>query len=406
MRGAVKPANQILLALALGAAAGALLGEKVLVISFVGTLFLKLIKMVVIPLIVSSMIVGVAGLDIRDLGRVGRKTFALYLGTLAVAVVVGGTLADVIEPGAGVDLGAAARPPALAEEPPSLGEAFLGMVPENPLQALVKPDILQAILFSLLLGVALNFIGERGRPVLAFMESLFAAMMKITDWVLRLAPYGVFALIATTIARSGLGVLIPLAKYCVTVALGLAFQFLVVYPALMYAYLRVNPMRVYKASSEALAMAFSTASSSATLPVTMEALERKVGVENRIASFVVPLGATLNMDGTALYEAVAALFIAQAYGIDLTVGQQATVMIMSALAAMGAAGIPSAGLVTMALVLSAVGLPLEGIGLILSVDRLLDMGRTMVNVAGDVAVAAAVGKSEGAIDLAVLEENA
>lgn len=402
----MKLTTQILIALVLGALAGYLLGERVMPIAFVGTVFLKLIKMIVIPLVVSSIIVGAGSLgDLGSVGRLGGKTFGLYLSTTLVAVLIGLTLANIIEPGAGFEMTTAKVPDLVKEGVPSLGETLLAMIPENPLGAIVEPNIVQAILFSLLFGIALNFVGEVGKPVARFMESVFAVMMRITDWVLKLAPLGVFALIAVTVGESGIAVFVPLAKYCLTVILGLAVQFLVVYPILAWIFVRSNPFRLYRKTSDALAMAFSTASSSATLPVTIECLEKKAGLHNRIVAFVIPLGATMNMDGTALYEAVAALFIAQVYGIDLSIGQQVTVVLLSTIAAIGAAGIPSAGLVTMALVLNAVGLPLEGIGLILSVDRVLDMARTMVNVAGDIVVASAVASSEHALDRGVLNAD-
>ncbi|MCK5618517.1 MAG: dicarboxylate/amino acid:cation symporter, partial [Candidatus Krumholzibacteria bacterium] len=255
--------------------------------------------------------------------------------------------------------------------------------PANPVKAMAEMQILPLIVFSLLFGAVLTTIGNKGRPLIDLFESLNAAMMKLTDWVIRLAPYGVFALLAAVVAESGPGIFANLGKYMATVLLGLAIHALVTLPILLKLVGGANPKRYFEKVATALTTAFSTASSSATLPLTIDCVETKAKVAPRVSSFVLPLGATINMDGTALYEAVAAIFIAQVYGIDLSFGQQVLIFLTATLAAIGAAGIPSAGLVTMAIVLNAVGLPLEGIGMILAVDRILDMCRTSVNVWGD-----------------------
>jgi Na+/H+-dicarboxylate symporter len=273
--------------------------------------------------------------------------------------------------------------PEVVETPVTVGSILINMIPDNPIRAAAAGDILPLIVFSLLLGAVLTTLGKRGEALVGFFDSLNEAMMRLTDWVIRLTPIGVFALIATVVADTGPGIFANVGRYMLTVILGLAFHALVTLPLLLRFMGGVRP-RVYASKlSPALTTAFSTASSSATLPLTIECVEREAGVSPRVSSFVLPLGATINMDGTALYESVAAVFIAQLYGIDLSMGQQILIFFTATLAAIGAAGIPSAGLVTMAIVLNAVGLPLDGIGIIIAVDRILDMFRTSINVWGD-----------------------
>lgn len=290
----------------------------------------------------------------------------------------------------------AGRP--LAAQPKELSEILIGVVPKNVFEALATDDVLSLIFFALLLGLALSMAGEPARPVRDFMDGAFVVVMKLTDWIMWVAPIGMAALIAKTVAEMGPEVLARLAVYMGTVLAGLGFHAIVTLPLLLFLFTRTSPWRFAKALSRALLTAFSTSSSSATLPVTLEDIEKNAGVSNRIASFVLPLGATVNMDGTALYEAVAALFIAQLYQIDLTFGEQVVIFVTATLAAIGAAGVPSAGLVTMVLVLRAVGLPEDGIGLIVAVDRVLDMCRTTVNVWGDAVGARIIAGSEGEVD--------
>lgn len=288
-------------------------------------------------------------------------------------------------------------------EPTQLVDVLLGMIPTNVVRAIASGDVLPIIFFALLFGLALSLVGEPAVPVVRWMDGAFSAVMKITGWVMWLAPIGVFALLGKVMAEMGPDVLARLVGYMATVLGGLFIHGVIVLPLLLYLFARVNPFRFAKAMSRALATALATSSSSATLPVTLECAEHKAGVSNRVASFVLPLGATVNMDGTALYEAVAALFIAQIYGVDLSFGQQVVVFLTATLAAVGAAGVPSAGLVTMVMVLRAVGLPEEGIGLIVGVDRVLDLFRTTVNVWGDCVGAAIVARAEGELDEAKLQ---
>jgi len=361
----------------------------------IGTIFIKLLKMLIVPLIVASMVVGVARVgDIRRLGGLGGRTFAFYLLTTWASVFVGLILVNLIKPGEGAPL-LAGNVPDAARNVVGFWDVLLKMVPDNPFKAMANMDILPLIVFSLFLGAVLTTIGNKAEPLISFFESLNTAVMKMADIVIRLTPIGVFALLAVVVAETGPGIFASLGKYMFAVLLGLLIHGVVTLPLLLRYVARVNPRAYMGKIAPALTTAFSTASSSATLPLTIDCVEERAGVSRRVSSFVLPIGATINMDGTALYESVAAVFIAQVYGIDLSLMQQVLVFLTATLAAVGAAGIPSAGLVTMAIVLNAVGLPLEGIGMILAVDRLLDMCRTTVNVWGDTVGCAVVSRLEG-----------
>ena len=396
MRLRVKVATQIFIAIVLGAGAGVLLGEKAGHLKVVGDIFISLLKMIIVPLIVASMVCGITSVgDIRKLGRMGVRTLVYYLATTVLAAGVGLVLVNVIQPGAGVDMGLTAAADLETGQAPSAISLIKDIVPENVFAAMTGDKVLSVIFFSLILGVAISSIGEKGKAAAAFFDSFNAAMMKITGWIMRLAPLGVFALMASTIGQMGMGVIKPLGAYMATVVTGLGIHACVTLSVLLGIFGRYSALKFARHVFGAVATAFSTASSAATLPITMECVEQNVGVSNRVASFVLPLGATINMDGTALYEAVAAMFIAQAYGIDLTMGQQLVIVFTATLASIGAAAIPGAGLVTMVIVLTAVKLPLEGIGMLLAVDRLLDMFRTAVNVWGDACGAAVVARLDG-----------
>jgi proton glutamate symport protein len=361
-----------------------------------GDVFIRLLKAIIIPLIMASMVAGIVSLgDIRKLGRIGLKTFIYYVATTTLAVGVGLVLVNLMSPGVGVDMGAEAAADPSSREVPSVVSIIRDIIPANLFDAMAKDKVLSVIFFSILLGVAISSIGAKGRPLVTLFEAFNAVMMKITGWIMHLAPFGVFALMAYTIGTMGLSVIRPLAIYMVTVVLGLIIHACVTLPVLLSTLGKYSPVKLIRDVFSAVATAFSTASSAATLPITMDCLQENTGVSNKVTSFVLPLGATINMDGTALYEAVAAMFIAQAYGIDLSISQQLVIMLTATLASIGAAAIPGAGLVTMVIVLKAVNLPLEGIGMILAVDRILDMLRTAVNVWGDACGAAVVANLEG-----------
>jgi len=365
------------------------------VIDVTAEIFIRLLKMLIVPLIFASMVMGVARVgDVRRLGKMGAKTVVFYLVTTWAPVLVGLTMVNIIRPGVGAPLLGGEVPPA-AMGSVTLKEIILNMIPTNPVKAMAEMDILPLIFFSLLFGSVLTTLGKKGEPLISFFDSFNEAMMKLTDVVIRLAPAGVFALLARVVVQTGPAIFANLGKYMATVLVGLAVHAFVTLPLILWFFGRVRPRRYAGAVAPALTTAFSTASSSATLPLTMECVERRAGVPGRIGSFVLHLGATVNMDGTALYESVAAVFIAQVYGIHLGLTQQVLVFLTATLAAIGAAGIPSAGLVTMAIVLRAVGLPLDGIGMILAVDRILDMCRTTVNVWGDTVGCAVVARLEG-----------
>ncbi len=382
----------------------------------VGGLFLRLLQMLVVPLIVSSLITGVTGMgNLRELGRLGRRTLGFYLGTSFLAILTGLLLVNLIAPGVGADLGlleAGAKGEKLPEVAASGGRDVLSilwdqirsMVPKNPLQAAASGEMLPLIFFSLLLGVFISATEHASAPdapgrrnagtvMREFFTSLFEVMMRMTLWVIHLAPFGVFGFMLFAAAGRGLSAFEALGMYALTVALALAIHAFITLPVILRVFARRSPREFAKAMSPALLTAFSTASSNGTLPLTMQCIEQRAGVSQKTSSFVLPLGATINMDGTALYEAVAVLFIAQAYGMDLSLGEQAIVAFTALLASIGAAGIPHAGTVMMVVVLSAVGLPTTAVGLILAVDRILDMARTTVNVWSDATATAVMDAS-------------
>jgi Na+/H+-dicarboxylate symporter len=397
-----KTGNLILYGMIVGAIAGVLggyyLSEFFLSVQFIGTMFLNALKMVVVPLIVASMIVGVASLgDARRLGRTAGKTVLYYFVTTSFSVIVGLVLVNIIQPGVGVESIGAYVPDLVADsQQKGLVDVLVGLIPPNIVAAAAEGKILPLIVFSLVFGGVLVAIGEKGRAVVQFFEGVNHAMMKLVTIIIYAAPVGVMALIGGIVAQerdsieqllSGLG------WYVLTVILGLAIHAVIVLPIILSIFGHRRPWTYCVNMGHALTTAFTTASSSATLPITMRAVEHKNKVDKRAAAFVLPLGATINMDGTALYEAVAALFIAQIYGIDLSLGQQVVIFLTATLASIGAAGIPHAGTVTMVFVLAAVGLPLEGIGLIWAVDWFLDRCRTTVNVWGDSVGAAVIGET-------------
>jgi len=377
-----------------GVAYGWFAGENASNIAWVGTLFLNALKMTIIPLIIASIVSGIASLgDIRQLGRIGTATIIYYTSTTAIAVLVGLVVVNWIQPGAGISLGDPTIPEhVLAKQDTGISDILLSLISPNLFQSAADTQLLPLIVFAILFAMALTTIGERAKPVFDIFDGINEAMMKLVTWIMYLAPIGIFALIAARLGDAGggkefLAEIQAVGMHVVTVLTGLAIHFFILFSILLL--ITGRGIGYLIGMSRALITAFGTASSSATLPLTMEcATENKI--DSKAVRFVLPLGSTINMDGTALYEAAAVMFIAQAYGIDLSMGQQALVFITATLAAIGAAGIPEAGLVTMVIVLSAVGLPLEGIGLLLSVDWFLDRFRTSINVWGDSVGAAVV----------------
>ena len=388
---------QILIGLVAGIVAGIALGDAVRYVEPLADIFLRLLRMVIVPLVVSSLIVGTTGLgDATSIGRLGSKAALYYLSTSAASILAGLVAVNVMRPGVDADIPLREIPKALSVNVDSLGDILLRIIPQNPIRAMVEGDMLGVIFFSLMIGIFTNYLPkDQKHTLVGLFNALFDVMMRITDFVLRLAPLGVFALMAKVIGSAGLEVIGPLMLYAITVLVALGTHAFVSLPLALKLVTGISPLEYARAVSPALLTAFSSASSSATLPLTMDCVERRAGVPNEVTSFVLPLGATVNMDGTALYECVAAMFIAQVYGIELGIGQQVIVFFTALLASVGAAGIPMAGLVMIAVVLRAVGLPMEGVGLILAVDRILDMCRTSINVWSDTIGAAVIAHWQG-----------
>lgn len=362
-------------------------------LDLIGKIFLGLLKMLIVPLVFASIITGAASIgDPKVLGRIGIKTIILYLSTTVVAIIFGLLLGNVIQPGIGLSIeGAAGEAKAAA----SIVDVLMGIIPVNPLQALVSGSMLQIIVFALFLGVSATLIGEKGKAFLKFNESLAETMYKMTGIVMKFAPLGILALIAVTAAKYGPAVLAPFAKVIFAVYLGCALHAVVVYSSLIMAVVKKSPLWFFGGVKEAMLAAFVTRSSSAVLPISMRNVQDNLGVSEKVSSFVLPLGATINMDGTALYQGVCALFVAQAFGIPLSMGTQVGILITATLASIGTAGVPGAGLIMLSMVLTSAGLPIEGIGLVAGIDAVLDMARTSINVTGDMCVSAVVARTEG-----------
>jgi len=387
--------QKVLIGFVLGAILGAIWGPGIVWIKPVGTIFISLLKMLIIPLIFATLVVGVASIaEPKKLGRVAGKTIAYYLVTTAFAIIIGLLLGNIFQPGAGMNL-VLEGPVKEAAGAPSLVDTIVNLIPTNPIGAMANGNVLQVIVFALFFGYAMTKAGEKGKAVLKFFEGFAETMYKLTGTVMGFAPYGVFALIATTVGTHGLSVLVPFAKLIFAVYLGIIIHAVVVYSGMVSIIAKMSPAKFFKGFSEASLLAFSTCSSSATLPVSMRVAQDNLGVSPTVSSFVQPLGATINMDGTALYQGVCALFVAQAYGIPLGFGAQLTILLTALLASIGTAGVPGAGLVMLTMVLTSVGLPLEGVALIAGIDRILDMARTSLNVTGDAACAVVVAKTEG-----------
>ena len=394
------------------------------ILNVVGNIFLRLLQLLIIPLVLSSLLVGTASLgDIRTLGRIGFRTLFWFAATTAVSIVVGLFLANFISPGAGIAVEGVVGE---GREPQPLLDVLLGMIPGQPVRpqsfitavtltdgvlstssatipynamtAISEGVMLQIIFFAILLGIAAAMVGEKAKPMVDFFSGLAEGMYGVTNIVLNFAPYGVFALIATTAARFGIQILLPFAKVIACVYIGVMFQAFVTYSALIATVVRKSPMWFFKGIAETAMTAFVTRSSSGTLPITIENARTNLNVPSNIAAFVLPLGATVNMNGTALYLGVSALFVSQAYGLELSIADQASVILTGTLAAVGTAGVPGAGLIMLTMVLLALGLPVAGVGLVAGIDVILDMARTCINVVGDQAVACIVTRAEGGYD--------
>ncbi len=361
----------------------------------IGAMFISALKMLVVPLVTFSLICGVCGIgDVNTLGRVGLKAFLLFMLTTALAITLAITVAVLVGPGEGFDMAAVAQSEFIAPPAPPLSQVIIDLIPSNPVAAYANGNMLQIIFFTILFSVCVLMVGEPGRPIAEGAERLNAVMMQVVTVVMQIAPFGVFALMAKTFSQQGLGMILPMISYFGVVAVVLLLHATGTLMLLLKLLGRVSPLTFMRKMRAVQVFAFSTSSSNATIPVTLRTVEKRIGVDNSTASFVVPFGATINMDGTAIMQGVATVFIANVYGIELGITGYLTVIGMAVLASIGTAGVPGVGLIMLAMVFNQVGLPVEGIALIMGVDRLLDMMRTAVNVTGDAAVTTIVAQSE------------
>jgi Na+/H+-dicarboxylate symporter len=408
--------NWILLALVLGLVCGVLLNTSVAdqpwarawlidgLFKVVGEGFVRFLSMLVVPIVFVSLITGVSSLsDPKTLGRVGGKALGLYLITTGLAISLALGAAIVVEPGEGANPAAAVAREILPAPP--FTQVLLDMIPSNPVEAMARGAMLPVIVFAILLGLAMSLAGQPGKRVAAFFSDFDAVVMRLVGLVMLMAPFGVFALVATLSATTGLATFAGVLKYVLLVFVMLVVHATVVYPLLLKLLTGLSPLTFYRQIRDILTFGFSTASSGATIPVTLRVVQERLGVSNRVSSFTVPLGATINMDGTAIMQGIATGFIAQYYGVDLSFSQYLLVVVLVIMASVGTAGVPGVGLVLLAGVLVQVGLPAEGIALILGVDRILDMTRTAVNVTGDAIVTTIVARSEGELDEKVFNDT-
>ena len=391
---------QILVALILSVCAGLVIGPEGLPfvnkwIAPIGTIFINFIKMMIVPVVTCSLIVGVTSLggDSKKLGRISAKTICLYLVTTAVAIVLGFVVAGIIQPGVGLDIAGKVAPK--VKEAPTFMQVLVNMVPTNPVDAMAKGQILPVIIFALLVGIGITQLDEkRSRFLMDLYDAGAEVCYKIIAMVMKFAPLGVFALLLPVVCKNGPKVLLPLLSVILAVAIGCTLQCILVYSTLASTMGGVNPVKFFRGMSEAMMLAFTTCSSAAALPVNMKNCQEKLGLSREVTSFVLPLGCTINMDGTALYMGVCSLFVANAFGVNLTTSDMIMIVFTGTLASIGTAGVPGAGLIMLAMVLQAVQLPLEGLALVAGIDRVLDMFRTCVNITGDGAVCCVVDKTE------------
>ncbi|MBA2728343.1 MAG: dicarboxylate/amino acid:cation symporter [Parachlamydiaceae bacterium] len=363
----------------------------------IGTIFLSLISMIIVLLVFSSMTVGITSIhDPQKLGRVGIKTLLLYLITTIIAIAIGLLFAKLFEPGSGLNLTSTSVVNVAA--PPSLKEIILSIIPVNPMASLVQGNVLQIIVFSLFLGISINFAGEKGRPLLEVLESLSDIMFRLTSIIMEFSPIGVFAIMATVTSTFGFAVLPSLFKLVMAYYAACIFHVIVVFCGILYFLANLNPIPFFKGMSDAMMMAFSTCSSSATLPVTIHCTQKNLGVSKNVANFVLPLGSTVNMNGAAIFQGMSAVFIAQAYGIDLSWQSLITIVVTASLSSIGAAGIPGTGFIMLSVVFTSVGLPIEGLALLAGIDRIREMMSTVLNILGDSVCAVYIAKKEGELD--------
>ena len=389
--------QKIFIGLVLGLATGLIFGESAQALKPIGTLFINLIKMLIVPLIFVTLVSGIVAMDdLKKMRRIGMKTFFIYLLTTAVAISIGLAFGIIFEPGAGISLEGAKA--VTSKEAPALIDTFLNIVTRNPVASFASGNILQIIFFAIMLGVSINLAGEKAKPVADFFNGFSEAMFKMTNIIISYAPIGVFGLMAWVSASYGIDLLVSLGKVIVVVYIACIVHVIFTLGGTIAFIAKLNPIKFFKGIISAQSVAFTTTSSSGTLPVTTDNVVNNLGVSKPVSSFVLPLGATINMDGTALYQGVCAVFVAQAFGIDLTMADYGTIILTSTLASIGTAGVPGAGLIMLTLVLTSIGLPLEGIAIIAGIDRILDMARTTVNVTGDAMVSVLIAQGENELD--------
>ena len=369
------------------------------IFQLLGQVFLRGIMMMVVPLVFISLVNGTASMgDVKKLGRVGARTILFYLVTTAFAVTLALALGYLLKPGIGLDLGAVEQIETTINEKTPLVQILYEMVPRNPISAMAEGNMLQIIVFAIITGIGLSVLGDKVKLILQIFEQLNELVMKMVGFVMLFAPLGVFGLIARTFATVGYAALVPLLKYIIAVYIGLILHAGLVYSGMLKGLTGLSPIKFYKKFFPAMSVAFSTASSNATIPINLEINEKQLGVPRNIAAFTIPLGATINMDGTAIMQGVATFFIAQVYNVPLNIGAILTVVLTATLASIGTAGVPGAGTIMLSMVLQSIGLPLEGIGLIMGIDRLVDMGRTTVNITGDAVCTVIIAKREGELN--------
>ncbi|MGJ0846205.1 dicarboxylate/amino acid:cation symporter [Tissierella praeacuta] len=370
------------------------------IFQLLGQVFLRGIMMLVVPLVFISLVNGAANMgDVKKLGRIGIKTVGFYLTTTAIAIIIALLLGFFVRPGLGLDMSSIEVVEPTINPKVPLIQILYEMVPKNPIAAMAEGNMLQIIVFAILTGVGLSLLGEKVEFLVTLFINLNELIMKLVEIIMLFAPIGVFGLIAKTFATVGYSGLLPLLKYIVTVYIGLIIHMFLVYGGLLKGFTNLSPMTFYKKFLPAMSVAFSTASSNATVPVSLEIAEKELGISKNIASFTIPLGATINMDGTAIMQGIAVFFIAQVYGYELSLSMIITVILTATLASIGTAGVPGAGTIMLSMVLQSIGLPIEGIGLIMGIDRLVDMGRTVTNITGDAVCTAVIAKQEGEINM-------
>ncbi len=388
---------KVLIAMGLGVVVGLVFGERAVILKPIGSIFLSLINMIIVLLVLASMTVGITSIhDPQKLGRVGLKTLLLYLSTTIIAIAIGLMVAQIFHPGSALKLELVTE--INLPDTPSISEIILSVIPENPMRSLVEGNVLQIIVFSLFLGVSINFAGEKGRPLLELLESLADVMYRLTSIVMEFSPVGVFAIMASVTGTLGAKVLLPLLQFLLAYYGACLLHILIVFCGILWFLARLNPWPFFRGMGDAIMIAFSTSSSSATLPVSMHCVQQNLGVSKNITSFVLPLGSTVNMNGAAIFQGMAVIFVAQVYSISLDWMQLATIVVTATLSAIGAAGIPGSGFIMLSVVFSSVGIPIEGLALLAGIDRIREMVSTVLNVMGDAVCAVYVAKMEGELD--------